>query len=210
MNWSREASLAVPTPWGDVGYDLLRRPDGESDGSAWADPRDAVVVVAVREERANDAEGRGDDAETRSDGESSEASRDNTGDATDAADREVVLIEEYRPKLRETVVTCPVGRLEDGESFEAGAARELREEAGFDPGTTELLDVHYPVSWLRKRRGVVFATDLTPVETDRDDGEFTDPRTVPADEAISRARTTGPTTGWTLAPLLLADHEGLL
>ena len=236
MNWSREASLAVPTPWGDVGYDLLRRPDGESDGSAWADPRDAVVVVAVREERANDAEGRADDAESRSDGESSEASRDDTGDATgggatdgdatgggatdgdatgggdatDTADREVVLIEEYRPKLRETVVTCPVGRLEDGESFEAGAARELREEAGFDPGTTELLDVHYPVSWLRKRRGVVFATDLTPVETDRDDGEFTDPRTVPADEAISRARTTGPTTGWTLAPLLLADHEGLL
>ncbi len=175
-----------------MGYDRLRRPDGESDGSAWADPRDAVVVVAVRE----------------NDDESTDATGDDATAAT--ADREVVLIEEYRPKLRETVVTCPVGRLEDGESFEAGAARELREEAGFDPGTTRLLDVHYPVSWLRKRRGVVFATDLTPVEPDRDDGEFTDPRTVPADEAISRARTTGPTTGWTLAPLLLADHEGLL
>ncbi|UPW02208.1 NUDIX hydrolase [Halorussus gelatinilyticus] len=191
MNWSREASLTVPTPWGDVGYDRLRRPDGRTEGAAWADPRDAVVVVAVRE-GANGG---------TADGESNDG---------EAADRGVVLIEEYRPKLRETVVTCPVGRLEDGESFEAGAARELREETGFDPATTRLLDVHYPVSWLRKRRGIVFATDLTPTAPDRDDGEFTDPRTVPADEAVSRARTTGPATGWTLGPLLLADHEGLL
>lgn len=185
MNWDRTASLSLSTPAGEVGYDRLRRPDGEREGVAWADPRDSVAVVAVREA-----------------GEGDEGSADDR--------RQVVLVEEYRPRLRETVVSCPVGALADGESFEAAAARELREETGFDPGTVELLDVHYPVSWLRKRRGIAVATDLTPVGTDRDDGEFTDPLAVPADEALARVRTDGPATGWTLTPLLLASEAGLL
>ena len=121
----------------------------------------------------------------------------------------VVFVEEYRPRLRETVVSCPVGGVEGDETLVDAGRRELREETGFEADTVELLADHYPVAWLRSRRGVVFADDLTPGEQRTDDDEFVDVRLVPVGEALDRARE-GPETGWTLLPLLLAREADLL
>lgn len=171
-DWRRRLSAAFSLGGATVGYDRLVRPDGAETGNFWADPPDAVAVVAVTEGT-------------------------------------LVLIEEYRPYLRETVLTCPIGRIEGDESFVEAAARELREETGFEAGTLRFLGAYYPVSWLRKRHAAVFATDLSPGEQSLEPDEFVRVRPVPADRAIEVARRE-PATGWTLTPLLLAREEGHL
>jgi ADP-ribose pyrophosphatase len=122
---------------------------------------------------------------------------------------DLVFVEEYRPRLRETVTTCPMGRIEAAESVETAGRRELREETGFAAGRVETLAEHYPVAWLRKPRAILFADDLDPTERDLDDAEFPAVRFVPVGEALERARS-GVETGWTLLPLLLAREDGYL
>jgi ADP-ribose pyrophosphatase len=124
-------------------------------------------------------------------------------------DGDIVLVEEYRPRLGKTVLSCPVGALEEDESFTDAALRELREETGFRAKTVHLLETSYPVAWLRKRRGVVFVTGLELGEKDTDDDEFTSVRRVPIEEALDEARGQ-PVTDWTLLPLLLSRYEGLI
>ncbi|WP_227352786.1 NUDIX hydrolase [Haladaptatus salinisoli] len=122
---------------------------------------------------------------------------------------EIVLIEEYRPRLGETVVSCPAGRVEPGESFEAAARRELREETGYEAGSVRHLETYYPAAGMRKRRGIVFASELTPGRQRLESDEFIDVRTVPVADAVDAVRA-APTCGWSLPPLLLAREEGLL
>ncbi|MWG34310.1 NUDIX hydrolase [Halomarina oriensis] len=124
---------------------------------------------------------------------------------------DVLFVEEYRPRLRETVLTCPVGSAEREESLAAAGRRELREETGYEAEHVEVLAEHYPVAWLRSTRGAVFADGLRRVGQDLDDSEFVDVHRVPVEEALDRALNgEGPRTAWTLLPLLLAREGDLL
>lgn len=55
------------------------------------------------------------------------------------ANDEVVLIREYMAGFHEYQLTLPKGAAEPGESLEAAADRELKEEAGFGAGRIETL-----------------------------------------------------------------------
>lgn len=126
-------------------------------------------------------------------------------------DGEVVLVEQYRPRLRRYSLGLPGGGVEDGEVPAVAAARELREETGFVAGDLQQLDAYVPTPWTRYTRHVFVATDLDRGERDLDDAEFVEWETVPADEAIDRLRDReGPANGISLTPLLLAREEGLL
>ena len=58
-------------------------------------------------------------------------------------DGRVVLIRQYRHAASDFVFEIPAGRLDPGETPEAGAARELEEEVGLRPARMEkLLDFH--------------------------------------------------------------------
>lgn len=124
-------------------------------------------------------------------------------------DDELVLVEEYRPRQREILLTCPVGGRDDEESFEAAARRELEEETGYRADSVEVLETYYGSGWLRRQRGVVLASGLTPGEQALDDGEFIDVHTVPVSAAFDVLED-HPTVAWSLFPLLVARDHGRL
>jgi ADP-ribose pyrophosphatase len=125
-------------------------------------------------------------------------------------DGQLVLVEQYRPTVRETQLELPAGIVEADESYTEAGARELREETGFEPSSTSLLaDFWVCTGLLRHRRAVVFAEGLEAVGQSLDDNEFLVPRTVPVEDAVSVARE-GTVNDATLEGVLLAREDGLL
>ncbi|WP_435062129.1 NUDIX hydrolase [Halobaculum sp. EA56] len=123
---------------------------------------------------------------------------------------DLLMVEQYRPTVRNTQLELPAGIVEAGESYTEAGRRELREETGFDAGSLSVLgEVQCTTGLLRHTRGFVFAEGLEPVGQDLDDNEYLVPRTVPVDDAVEVARTP-PTNDATLEGVLLAREEGLL
>jgi len=179
----RTAEAEYETGWYTGGYDRVEQPDGSEKEYYWADLPPAVVVVAVVESPAV-------------------GTRDGIP--------HVVMVDQYRPTIREQCLELPAGIVESGESYTTAGARELREETGFDPAGCSLVeDFWCATGVLRHRRGIVFAEGLEPVDADLDDNEFLEVTTVPVEEVLALAREE-PATDATIEGILLAQAEDLL
>ncbi|MDS0219784.1 NUDIX hydrolase [Haloarcula sp. S1AR25-5A] len=123
---------------------------------------------------------------------------------------ELVMVDQYRPTIREQCLELPAGIVEDNESYTTAGARELREETGFEAAGVSLIEAFScSTGVLRHRRGIVFAEGLEPVDRELDDNEFLSVTTVPIDEALQVARRE-PANDATIEGILLAQADGLL
>ncbi len=57
---------------------------------------------------------------------------------------EIILIQQYRHAIKETIYEIPAGTLDKDETFYTCAGRELEEEIGYKAGTLEPLMILYP------------------------------------------------------------------
>ena len=185
-----ESATEYETGWYDGGYDLVELPDGRRKRYYWAELPPAVVVVAVVDDPASlDLPAP-------------------TGDGS--AGPAVVMVEQYRPTIGALCLELPAGIVEDGESYAAAGARELREEVGIAAGEVTLLeDFWCATGVLRHERAIVWAAEFEPAERTLDGSEFLDVRTVPVAEAFAVARS-GPANDATMEGLLLARADGYL
>src|SRR5574337_803044 len=85
---------------------------------------------------------------------------------------EILLIQQYRHAVKETIYEIPAGTLDKGETFYACAERELEEETGYKAGKLEPLTIIYPSPGILSETMHLFkATNLIKTQTNRQDDE---------------------------------------
>jgi ADP-ribose pyrophosphatase len=188
--WSvLESVTEYETGWYTGGYDLVELPDGGTKRYYWAELPAAVVVVAVVDEPADFGL---------------------PDDPSDSPGRSLVMVEQFRPTIRELCHELPAGIVEDGETFAEAGARELEEEVGLVPDSVELLESFWcSTGVLRHRRGLVHADGFARGERKLDGSEFLDVVTVPIEDALAVARSEAANDA-TLEGVLLAREIGVL
>ena len=89
------------------------------------------------------------------------------------SDQTVALVRQYRHAAQKYLLELPAGSLEEDETPQDCASREIEEETGYRAGNIELLTEFYvSPGFLSEKMFVFLATDLTEVGQNLDDDEF--------------------------------------
>lgn len=128
-------------------------------------------------------------------------------------DGTVALLDQYRYAVGDRLREIPAGTLEDGESFEACAERELAEETGSRAGRWTALATFYTTpGFCDEAMRLFLAEDLTDAESAPDEDELLELVRVPLADAALAAERGELRDAKTIAGLLLArarlEREG--
>ncbi len=123
-------------------------------------------------------------------------------------DGRVALVRQYRHPARRELLEIPAGRIEDGETSEECAAREVEQEIGFRAGRMEKLAEFYSTpGFCEERLYVYLATGLTPGSQNLDHDELIEIVYLPLDEAVRMAERGGIEDSKTIIALLMANRR---
>jgi ADP-ribose pyrophosphatase len=121
------------------------------------------------------------------------------------AQGKIWFVKQFRLGAEKDLLELPAGLLEEGETAETCAAREIQEEIGQAPGQLRHLGEFYMVPGYSTEKMVVYlATELYPASLPQDENELIECIALPKDEAYRMARAGEIQDGKTLAALLLA------
>lgn len=89
------------------------------------------------------------------------------------AQSEVIFIEEYAPAVGERILSLPAGGIDQGESAESAANREMQEEIGYKATHLNLLGVLRPwTKYLAATIHIFVARELAPSKLEGDEAEI--------------------------------------
>jgi ADP-ribose pyrophosphatase len=98
---------------------------------------------------------------------------------------ELLLISQFRYPAGEAMIELPAGIVEQGESCEAAAVRELQEETGWRPGRiVKVSEFYTSPGFSSELLKMYYATDLAPSKLKHDDDEFIISRFLPPESAL--------------------------
>ena len=104
-------------------------------------------------------------------------------------DGTVALVRQYRHPAGKSLLEVPAGSLEEGESPEIGAARELEEEIGATAGKLEkIAEFYVSPGFLTEKMYVFLATELTETNQRLEDDELIEIERIPLTDAVALAR----------------------
>jgi ADP-ribose pyrophosphatase len=124
------------------------------------------------------------------------------------ADGRVALVRQYRHPAGRELLEIPAGRIEEGESPDECARREIEAETGARPGRMEKLAEFYSTPGFCEEKLYIFlATGLETTRQDLDEDEAVDVVYLTLDEAIALAKKGEIEDSKTLVALLLAESR---
>lgn len=121
----------------------------------------------------------------------------------------IVLVQNYRYSIGQTLLELPAGTLEPDEPPERTALRELEEETGYRAGRCRKLAEFYPSPGiLSELMHLYVMEDLAPGRQQLEAGEQVQPVIVPWSEAVRMALDGSIKDGKTILGLLLWERKG--
>lgn len=123
-------------------------------------------------------------------------------------DDEIIFVRQYRCPFSEILLEIPAGKIDEGESPDVCAVRELREETGAIAKTIEKLGVIYPSpGCLKEKLHLYLAKELEFVELDLDPDEFLEVLKIPFNKAVEMVKKGEIVDGKTVAAILLYNER---
>lgn len=120
----------------------------------------------------------------------------------------VWFVRQFRVGAEDTLLELPAGLLEEGESPERTAGREIQEEIGMAAGSMTALGTFYMVpGYSTEKMHAFLATGLRESVLDPDEDEYLEAVQIPIQEALKMAASGQISDGKTLAVLLLAQSQ---